>query len=342
MRVVFSVGLLKRSYGFSQRMKNISSNVRSNDTNSMYPPTKAEGIAVCSVFIVADVFIVSGNLLTLVLFALSKQLRKRSLFLVISMAFSDLLLGILSLPIYIVITGSSYRLWNFEISRSLEISFYCVDTALSQASLLSAVFISLERFHAIFWPLKHRTLSLKAYRVGISVVWVLSILVCAILNLLLWLKSAKESLYFWIPYAVTILLLLCSCNIGILRKSLHRAVVSQQNIVNSQRLTKTLLFVSMLALICWLPLVVTNYLYFVHEISASWPSLALVIANILNYINSCVNPVIYAFKIPEFKRALRFLAAGKKEVSTVMKDMSREKSGAGVLAFDNQDMDTKL
>ena len=323
-------------------MKNISSHVTSNDTNSMYPPTKAEGIAVCSVFIVADVFIVSGNLLTLVVFALGKKLRKRSLFLVINMAISDLLLGILTLPVYIVIKGSSYRLWNFEISRSLEISFLFVDTALSQASLISAAFISLERFYAIFWPLKHRTLSTQAYRFGISVVWVLSILVSTIYNLLLWLKTAKECLYFWIPYAVTILLLLCSCNIGIWRKSQHRAVVSQQNIVNSQRLTKALLFVSMLALICWLPLVVTNYLRYVHEISASWLTLASVIANILNYINSCVNPVIYAFKIPEFKRALRFLGTGKKEVSTVLKDKSREKSGASVLAFDNQDIDTKL
>ena len=98
----------------------------------------------------------------------------------------------------------------------------------------------------------------------------------------------------------------------------------------------------MLALICWLPLVVTNYLYFVHEISASWVGLASVIANILNYINSCVNPVIYAFKIPEFKRALRFLGTGKKELSTVMKDKSREKSSATVVAFDNQDIDAKL
>ena len=323
-------------------MKNISSHVRSNDTNSMYPPTKAEGIAVCSVFMVADVFIVSGNLLTLVVFALGKKFRKRSLFLVINMAFSDLLLGILTLPVYIVIKGSSYRLWNFERSRNVTISFYFVDTALSQASLLSAAFISLERFYAIFWPLKHRTLSTQAYRFGISVVWVLSILVSTIFNLLLWLKSAKECLYFWMPYAATILLLLCSCNIGIWRKSQHRAVVSQQNIINSQRLTKALLFVSMLALICWLPLVVTNYLYYVHEISASWVGLASVIANILNYINSCVNPVIYAFKIPEFKRALRFLGTGKKEVSTVMKDKSKEKSSATVLAFDNQDIDTKL
>ena len=52
--------------------------------------------------------------------------------------------------------------------------------------------------------------------------------------------------------------------------------------------------------------------------------------------------MIYAFKIPEFKRALRFLGTGKKEASTVMKDKSREKSSATVLAFDNQDIDTKL
>ena len=121
-------------------------------------------------------------------------------------------------------TGSSYRLWNFKLSRNFTILFYFVDSALSQASLISAAFISLERFHAIFWPLKHRTLPIQAYRVGISVVWVLSILVSTIFNLLLWLKTSKECLYFWTPYAVTILLVLCSCKIGIWRKSQHRAV----------------------------------------------------------------------------------------------------------------------
>ena len=317
-------------------MKNISSNVRSNDTSSRYPPTEAEGIAVCSVFIVADVFIVSGNLLTLALFALSKKLRKRSLFMVINMAFSDLLLGSLTLPIYIVIVGSSYRLWNFKISRDFEMSFYFVDTALSQASLISAVFISLERFHAVYWPLQHRTLSLRAYRVGISVVWVLSILVSTICNVLAWFKTFNDSLYFWIPYAVTLLLLLCSCNIGIWRKSQHRAVVSQQNIVNSQRLTKTLLFVSMLSLICWLPLVVLNYF-------RTWSSLAYSVANVLNYCNSCINPIVYAFKIPEFKRVIRFCRTGKTEVLPVVQDKIRGQNKKGVfLVFENQGMHTKL
>ncbi|XP_068707594.1 histamine H2 receptor-like [Montipora foliosa] len=312
-------------------MKNISSNVRSNDTSSRYSRTEAEGIAVCTVFIVADVFIVSGNLLTLVLFASSKKLRKRSLFMVINMAFSDLLLGILTLPVFIGMKGDSYQLWRFKSSQYLRKSYIFADTAFSQASLISAVFISLERFHAVSWPLQHRTLSPRAYHVGISVVWVLSILVSTICNVLVWFKTAKDSLYFWIPYALIVLLLLCSCNIGIWRKSQHRAVVSQQNIVNSQRLTKTLLFVSML------------FLNFVYEIWTSWLSLAYSVADILNYCNSCINPIVYAFTIPEFKRAIRFRCTGKTEVLTVRQDKISGQNKIGVfLTFENQGMDTQL
>jgi len=69
--------------------------------SSMLVPSKAEGMAWCSVFIVTSVSIVAGNLLTIVLFVLNKNLRKKSLFLVINMAFADLMLGAWSVPIYI-------------------------------------------------------------------------------------------------------------------------------------------------------------------------------------------------------------------------------------------------
>ncbi len=41
--------------------------------------SKAEGIALCSAFILVSVFIVVGNLLTIVLFAANKGLRKKRL-----------------------------------------------------------------------------------------------------------------------------------------------------------------------------------------------------------------------------------------------------------------------
>jgi len=69
-------------------------------------PSKAESIALCTAFILIFVFIVVGNLLTMV----DRSLRKRSLFLVINTAFADLMLGTVSLPLYIYIVGYSFEL----------------------------------------------------------------------------------------------------------------------------------------------------------------------------------------------------------------------------------------
>ena len=42
-----------------------------------------------------------GNLLTIVLFAVEKRLRKKSLFVVINMAFADMMFGTVSLPLFV-------------------------------------------------------------------------------------------------------------------------------------------------------------------------------------------------------------------------------------------------
>ena len=78
--------------------------------SSRIVPSKAESIALCTAFILIFVFIVVGNLLTIVLFAVDRSLRKRSLLLVINMAFADLMLGTVSLPLYIYIVGYSFEL----------------------------------------------------------------------------------------------------------------------------------------------------------------------------------------------------------------------------------------
>ena len=63
--------------------------VNVTDSSKVVLPS-AEGIAFCTGFILSFVFIVVGNLLVIVLFAVNRRLRKRSLFLIINMAFADL------------------------------------------------------------------------------------------------------------------------------------------------------------------------------------------------------------------------------------------------------------
>ena len=171
--------------------------------SSRIVPSAAEGIALCTAFTLSFLFIVVGNLLTIVLFAVNKRLRKRSLFLIINMAFADLMLGAVSLPIYIYYVGIRFQLWKDGWSMSLTIFFLIVDIFFSQASLISAAFISSERCYAIYWPFKHRTLSMRAYRISLVTLWALTLLITTIWSTAYLLFSYKRAEFVWSSYVLT-------------------------------------------------------------------------------------------------------------------------------------------
>ena len=140
-------------------------------------------------------------------------------------------------------------------------------------------------------------------------------------------------------YAVAILLIACGCNIGIWRRSHRKArIVSSRNTLNIERLTYTLLFVSFLALVCWIPLVIINYLTYVCELPAPWLSFAKITANVFNYCKSFVNPIVYAYRVPEFRQALRLCCLGKK----VEVERNGKNTTPAFQAQNNQAIETEL
>ncbi|XP_078368392.1 adenosine receptor A3-like [Oculina patagonica] len=290
--------------------------------SSMTVPSKAEGIAWCSAFILTSLFIVVGNLLAIILFAYNKTLRKKSFFLVINMAFADLMLGALSIPFYVWYhLGWDFQLWTVSMSMPLAYFFAIVDNVSMVATLISAAFISGERFYAIYWPFRHRTLSsVRAYRIVIFTTWILAIIETSLSQFLL---SSKHYYPVWISFGLTLTFMICGCNIGIWRKFQHGGVVSQhQNrALQNKRLTKTLMFVSCFALLSWLPIIIVNALVdFLSDVSVPWKY--VYIASILNYSNCFVNPILYALRISEFKQALALCCLGRE---AAMNDEGGEK-----------------
>ena len=145
-------------------------------------PSEPEGIAFCTAFILLSVFIVVGNLLAIVLFVVNRILRKRSLFLVINMAFADLMLGRVALPIYIYRVGAHFQLWNGGRLVFWYTLYLIVDTFFTLASSISVAFISGERLYETYWPLKHRTLAMRTYCIIIFMVRTLAFLVDLVLS----------------------------------------------------------------------------------------------------------------------------------------------------------------
>ena len=292
---------------------NVSTGTSANNRSSSYTPysvpSRAEGITVSVFFLLEACLIVAGNVLTIVLFAKEKKLRKKSLLLIVNMAFADLISGAVCLPLYVYLfIGPMYRLWKSDLTsyKTLRIRWNVVDTTFSQASLISAVCIARERFYAIFRPLKHRTLSFKAYLIVIVIIWTLAMLVSAVCSTAKYLISNIAAIYAWMSFPLLCLFIVCLCNIGIYRTFYKRKVSSQQGNrpSQSQRLTVTLLLVSTVSLLSWLPLVTANYILYVKNIIIPKRDFIYDIINILNYSNCFVNSVVYSLRIPEFRQSL--------------------------------------
>ena len=314
-----------------------NNSVTRSSTNTSTPPTmtdtpsKAQGIAVVTALVFESGLIVMGNVLTVILFAGEKKLRKKSLFLVMNMALADVMLGAVSLPLLVYFSaGPYYQLWTAKKNAIFSYSFYFLDTTFSQSSLISAVFISCERFYAVYWPLKHKTLSTRAYGIAIFMVWSLAILVSTVFLLSLYLESYKAAALSWMSFPLSFLFIVCACNIGIWRKVRKRNIaLQQQNRAASQNqlLTKTLLFVSAISVLSWLPLVINN-LVIVLDI----PMLPLCsqIITILNFSNSILNPFVYALRISEFRQTL-ILCCSRRQAVINRPRIERKDNMAGVL-----------
>ena len=220
-------------------MKNTSSAVRSINTSlsmAMDFPSRAETIAVCCALLFEAFVIFIGKLFVIALFVLEKKLRKRSLFLVINMAFADVMLGAVSLPLYAYLRVGFPQLWivTEDVGVALDYFYLHFDVIFLQASLISAVFISCERFFAVYWPLKHLTTSTGAYIIVIIIIWTLAATATAVYLLTGNLISNKAGYYASTVLFSIFIFILCGCNIGIWRKFHQR----QRFSTTQQSLTK--------------------------------------------------------------------------------------------------------
>ena len=93
--------------------------------------------------------------------------------------------------------------------------------------------------------------------------------------------------------------------------------------LQNKRLTQTLLIVSGLTLLAWLPLVLLNllmYVWFFHV-----PRQFYHAVNLFNYLNSFVNPIFYALRIAEFRRALALCCTGRHVQAAVNTKLSKRR-----------------
>lgn len=279
---------------------------------------KPEAIFWSALFILEAVLITVGNLLTAIVFLRSRKLRKRRYYLMINLAISDALVGVLAMPLFVVQFGKSLNVWSTTAGHKIagDVSLF-LDMFAGFASIAFLAMIALERLYATLRPFSYRALKSHWYVLFTIIAWIAAGSIPSLQFITLkfpgtFLISTSRSMNFiaWVPFLSAFLIVICVSYAVIWRKVriVHRSV-KQRVVEKESSLSRICLLVTAMSLVAWLPFVIANMVFELHRIYFLFH--VFYVTKFLHFANSLVNPVLYVLKIPEFKAGLSSLCPGK-------------------------------
>ena len=284
-------------------MANLSQ--QQNTTSSIALFSTSECIAWLTVFGMEALAIVTLNALTSIVCLTERSLRKNSMYLVINLAVADMFVGA-SVIVYSLVVGHTCHLWTLYDSVAGFFSMHVLRITFPAASFFNLAAISLERAHATFRPFKHRLLKKKVFGTTVAIVWITAGLSSTGIVLIRVLQTFRISiivqilfilllyLTFVVPYSSITIKIVCGS------QPHHHGATSRE-----RKLTKTLFIVTVASLLLTLPFTISKIFLTIRSgaLTRTYFRLEHFFCFLL-YANSLVNPVIYTFRMPGFRRAL--------------------------------------
>ncbi|XP_078366262.1 adenosine receptor A1-like [Oculina patagonica] len=243
------------------------------------------------------IVVTAGNLVTIGIF-LKRNLRERPHFLLISLAIADMLVGAVSVPLYIAIGIHPNKLL-------LILSFQCVDIFTGVISIFTLASISLERMHAIVWPLRHRTLTSRFYTCAIGIPWIVGLLGILARVLLHFYIISTLTFFVIVNTSLSTPLVFTSvAYVVIWRKQKCRFSNQPQAAGRDRKLAKTLFLITGAFIVTWFPFHIINIIIFFCFPCQTWPYAMFHTLKLLQFSNSFINVIIYPLRISEYKEIL--------------------------------------
>ena len=249
------------------------------------------------------VFII--NAFTLVVFARSRHLRRRNTYLIMNLTVADLLIAAVSGPEAILFFNR-----NTRPKKGFGVLYSIISDMCWIASLGNLVLISLERLHATLYPFRHCLVGKSIYYKIIIFSWLGALTLACVLHIIRLNNPVVADRYPWIIYVVLVLAVLTTSYFIIISKFITKPHVQQLGSVMSaeRKLSVTLFIVSAASILTLLPWVIIiciaissdRYLWIKFTPTRK-------IASTFYFLNSLLNPVIYAIRLTEFRRASKEL-----------------------------------
>ena len=283
-----------------------STTVNNETSSSRQLLPRSEGIVFCVAFIVETFAIIIGNAIVIAVFTKSRQLRKRAFYLLINLAVADLLVGVIIVPWWVSDLAGNFDLWEYKWTWQTFIVGECFTQFITFASLINLATVSLERMYATLWPVNHRVLETRTYYVFIGLSWFLPIVPFSV-NLAerYHMIPLNHYLDFLLSFICLILLTICVSYVSIwIKMKFGRHPQHHVTTAQDRKLTVSLLIVTVVSLVTWLPFQALYLAMFrIHSLPFTVFMRFYYTFSQLLFANSLVNPIIYSFRMPQFRQA---------------------------------------
>ncbi|XP_078367159.1 histamine H2 receptor-like [Oculina patagonica] len=254
------------------------------------------------------------NAVTITAFARIRHLRKRSTYLIINLTVADLLVGAVTGPLFVYHEKEedfSFT-WKSFIILAFEVTF-------AVASQVNLCLISLDRLHSTLFPFRHCLIRKWVYFKIMIASWVISFLLACLMAGLI-LNESDAGSYVWALFGiVTLLVLTISYVIIILNVQRSPHSQNQGTILTERKLSVTLFIVTGVSVLTILPWATYSAIPVGIQIKLSDTSsvdIGSALA-VIYFSNSIVNPLVYAIRMQEFRKAIKNLVCKTLEPSRI-------------------------
>lgn len=271
--------------------------------------TSAGNIAAAFFVAVLMLLTLVGNIMVCACFYCYRDLRTICNYFIISLSAADILVALLAMPFWFVLQLTDMDDKSKAVFTSELYMFWAViDILVGMASIMNLVAVSFDRHLAITSPFSYSE-SMTSFRaiVMIAALWVLSLILCGLRPL----AKTKTFLFSYQMVVVAVsfvipLLLMIVMYMKIYSVARNHALRIGRNFATDIKATKTVAIVIGAFVVCWMPffVIVTIYAfepYYPISIKAykaiKW----------LEYLNSCLNPIIYTCLNRTYRRAFKKL-----------------------------------
>lgn len=284
----------------------------------------------CIVYLIIATFAILGNVLIIFVFSKKRSLRTRTNYFVIGLAVGDILVGTLTVPLYVTWLILLYN-QDYRASSLVQTIFSPVDIFSGMLSILHLMTISVERVYAIAFPLRHRTSTSRINFIFLAIIWITA---AGIASLNFFIPKGPKwkgtfliysALGFFVPFSV---ILFAYTSIWIIVKS--RTKISRQRarvVKRESRTALTIFALILLFLITWLPFFSLNLVLFsCSKCAVSVPLQLVLFFKALHYCGSALNPVVYSARMPEFRRPIAILLKERRLTGSLSRHSSDRQS----------------